>query len=115
MLLGEGLAKHPVGYRLTAADYSTGDSYHYAYDSVGNRLTQESLIHGQSSSVAYGYDNANRLTNMGSLTYTWDANGNLLNDGVNTYAYDSANRLSSASSDQGIVSSYGYNGLGDRL
>ncbi|MCJ7433437.1 MAG: hypothetical protein MUO77_08125, partial [Anaerolineales bacterium] len=49
-------------YRLTAADYSTGDFYHYAYDSVGNRLTQESAVNGLPSTVNYQYDIANRLT-----------------------------------------------------
>jgi YD repeat-containing protein len=27
-------------YRLTAADYAGGDYFHYAYDAVGNRLTE---------------------------------------------------------------------------
>jgi hypothetical protein len=40
-------------YRLTAADYSTGDFYHYAYDAVGNRLTQESTVSGLPSTVNY--------------------------------------------------------------
>ena len=48
-------------------------------------------------------------------TYEWDANGNLLSDGVNTYTYDAANRLVSVTSDQNSVTSYQYNGLGDRL
>ena len=39
---------------------------------------------------------------------------NLLNDGQNEYVYDSANRLISVSN-QSTVSSYQYNGLGDRL
>ena len=30
---------------------------------------------------------------MDGISYTYDNNGNLLNDGVNTYTYDSANRL----------------------
>jgi YD repeat-containing protein len=47
-------------------------------------------------------------------TYQWDNNGNLLNDGTSTYAYDAANRLVSVSN-QSSVSSYQYNGLGDRL
>ncbi len=33
-------------YRITAADYSTGDYYHYTYDAVGNRLTQTSSVLG---------------------------------------------------------------------
>lgn len=34
--------------RLTNADYSNGDSFAYGYDSVGNRLTKETVIDGQS-------------------------------------------------------------------
>ncbi len=101
-------------YRLTSADYSTGDFYHYAYDSVGNRLTQESVVDGLPSTANYQYDNANRLTSVDSVNYTWDANGNLLNDGVNTYAYDAANRLISVTG-ASSAASYTYNGLGDRL
>ena len=101
-------------YRLTSADYSTGDTYHYTYDSVGNRLTQENMVNGQSSTVNYNYDIANRLADVDGVSYVYDANGNLLSDGQNTYVYDSANRLTSVSG-QSSVSSYQYNGLGDRL
>ncbi len=97
-------------YRLTSADYSTGDTYGYTYDSVGNRLTETTQL----ATTNYVYDNANRTTSAGGQTYTFDANGNLLNDGQNTFAYDSANRLISVSG-QSTVSSYQYNGLGDRL
>ena len=50
---------------------------------------------------------------VGGVTYTWDDNGNLLNDGVYTYTYDHANRLTSVVGPSS--SSYAYNGLGDRL
>ena len=72
------------------------------------------MVAGQTSNVAYQYDHANRLTSVGGVTYVYDNNGNLLNDGVNTYVYDSANRLKSVSN-QSSVSSFDYNGLGDRL
>jgi RHS repeat-associated protein len=101
-------------YRLTAADYSDGSYYHYTYDEVGNRLTQESLVDGLTISVAYSYDIANRLTAVNEVEYTWDDNGNLLDDGVNTYAYDTANRLVSVSRGS-LTANYSYNGLGDRL
>jgi YD repeat-containing protein len=94
-------------YRLEAADYSTGDSYAYAYDAVGNRLSQETLLNSVSLATAYNYDDANRLLGVSTgatiydpltaVTYAWDANGNLLSDGVNTYTYDTANRLSGVS------------------
>jgi RHS repeat-associated protein len=48
----------------------------------------------------------------GKVDYTCDANGNLLNDGVNTYAYDSANRLVSVSGGSSTVDYlYRCNGL----
>jgi RHS repeat-associated protein len=101
-------------YRLTAADYSDGKYFHYTYDAVGNRLTQDANPSGQPASTSYTYDEANRLTSVGGVSYTWDANGNLLNDGTNSYTYDSANRLTAVSGKQTSVN-YVYNGLGDRL
>ncbi len=98
-------------YRLKEANYSTGDYYHYTYDSVGNRLTEESMVDDLPSAVDYIYDEANRLTSVDGVNYTWDSNGNLLNDGANTYTYDSANRLITVNG----TTSYAYNGLGDRL
>jgi YD repeat-containing protein len=88
---------------------TTGDSYQYTYDAVGNRLTETT----QSSVNSYQYDVANRMTDVNGVPYTWDSNGNLLNDGVNAYTYDSANRLTSFSGGQ--TATYAYNGLGDRL
>jgi RHS repeat-associated protein len=98
-------------YRLLDADYSSGDTYAYTYDAVGNRQTQDSNVSGLELSFTYNYDIANRLTDVDGVPYVYDDNGNLLNDGVNEYTYDSANRLTS---DNG-TGSYTYNGLGDRL
>jgi len=91
-----------------------GEQTDYTYDAVGNRLSQETFLSGQSSVTSYQYDHANRLTDVDGVTYVYDNNGNLLNDGTNTYTYDSANRLKTLSN-QSSVSSYQYNGLGDRL
>jgi RHS repeat-associated protein len=96
-------------YRLTAADYSDGKLFHYTYDSVGNRLTQQT----QAGTTTYTYDSANRLATVNGISYIFDANGNLLDDGTSTYAYDAANRLTSVTGTN--TSTYEYNGLGDRL
>ena len=64
-------------------------------------------------SLGVGLDNANCLTSVDNIPYTFDANGNLLSDGEN--AYDSTNRLISVTSSQSAVTSYQYNGLDDRL
>jgi YD repeat-containing protein len=104
-------------YRLTSADYSTGDSYQYTYDAVGNRLTETA----QYITNDYTYDSANRMTNVSGFRYTdylWDANGNLVNDGNIVYTYDAANRLTAVTVINGgpsSVTEYAYNGLGDRL
>jgi RHS repeat-associated protein len=72
------------------------------------------MVNGLSSVVNYVYDDANRLTSVNSVTYTWDNNGNLLNDGVNAYTYDSTNRLKQLTQGANTYT-YSYNGLGDRL
>jgi RHS repeat-associated protein len=97
-------------YRLTAANYSSGEFIHYAYDAVGNRLTQ--TTHAETNS--YTYDAANRLISVDGVTYSWDEKGNLLNDGTRTFTYNHANRLTSVVIN-GDSFDYAYNGLGDRL
>ena len=96
-------------YRLT---YVSSDNfyYFYTYDAVGNRVVEND----SGENHYYTYDAANRLVEVDEESYTWDDNGNLLNDGVNTYSYDHANRLT-AVSDQESTFSFAYNGLGDRL
>jgi hypothetical protein len=38
----------------------------------------------------YAYDDANCMTSVNGMAYTFDANGNLLSDGAYTYDYDPA-------------------------
>jgi len=98
-------------YRLTKANYTSGSVFTYTYDAVGNRLSEQTLT----QTTVYTYDIANRLTNVGAQAYTWDNNGNLLNDGQYDYGYDKANRLIGVSVPfaQGGTN-FTYNGLGDR-
>ncbi len=95
--------------RLTGAVYSGGSSYQYGYDAVGNRTTQ--TINGQTTH--YVYDEANRLTQAGGVSYTWDNNGNLIDDGSSSYSYDYANRLTGLAT-PGQNHSFAYDGLGNR-
>ena len=79
------------------ADYSDGTYFYYTYDAVGNRLEQLTAT----GTNTYTYDAANRLIGMGgTITYTWDANGNWLGDGTNTATYNHANRLATISAQQ---------------
>ena len=97
-------------YRLTGAEYSTGEYYQYAYDPVGNRLS----LTTSNGSTSYEYDAANRLTSVNGVVYTWDNNGNLLSDGLRSYAYDHANRLVQVVSGT-LTTQFMYNGAGDRV
>ncbi len=102
-------AYDPLG-RLTAADYSDGKYFHYSYDARGNRLAQTT----PGGAANYVYDDANRLQSVNGILYTWDANGNLLWDGVYSYTYSSANRLVAVSNQQSAFG-FEYNGQGDRV
>ena len=97
-------------YRLTDADYTTGETYAYEYDPVGNRLKQ--IIDGDTTD--YLYDAANRLTSVDGQSYTFDSNGNLLNTGVMTNTFDAANRLTTSTRNGTTVEPI-YNGVNDRV
>jgi YD repeat-containing protein len=98
-------------FRLTSASSSDGDLFQYTYDAAGNRLTETTT---GGVTLNYTYDNANRLSSVEGVSYSWDNNGNLLSDGVGTYTYNHANQLTGVSQG-GTNYSYAYNGLGDRL
>jgi len=83
--------------RLTDAGYSTGESYEYAYDEVGNR-TAYTITLESTTVTTYTYDAANRLTSAGGVTVTWDDRGNLTSDGTFTYTTNGAGRLVRAES-----------------
>ena len=87
----------------------------WAYDPVGNRLTQATY----QGTTSYAYDAADRLTSVtapGSVvtTYGYDANGNETAAGSNSYSYDLADRLASATVSS-TTQTYTYAGDGVRL
>ncbi|MBR5079109.1 MAG: hypothetical protein IKX30_10235 [Victivallales bacterium] len=65
------------------------DSRAYTYDLAGNRLT--TTING--TSVQTEYDELNRIVRAGDVDFTYDANGNLLSDGVRAYTWTADNRI----------------------
>ena len=100
----------PLPLRGQAGALTT--TFQYAYDPVGNRTTQTATI--TSTQVTnYVYDAANRLASVNGQAYTWDDNGNLLNDGSKTYTYDQANRLTNITA-AGLTWNASYNGEGAR-
>ncbi|MDY7075865.1 MAG: hypothetical protein SXV54_02970, partial [Chloroflexota bacterium] len=101
--------------RLTAADYSSGESFEYRYDAVGNRLAlTETTSLDETSVTTYTYDAANRLTSAGGVSYNWDNRGNLVSDGTFTYAYNGAGRMVRAES-LTVTLVYTYSAAGLRV
>ena len=79
----------------------------YSYDTMGNRIT--TVINGVTTT--YATNNMNEYTSVGGVTYSYDADGNLISDGANTYTYNSLNQLIGVTGPGGTTT-YTYNALG---
>jgi RHS repeat-associated protein len=87
--------------RLIGANVRPGSVYTYTYDLAGNR-TAVQLNSG--TPTVTSYNAANQITNAG---FTYDAAGNLLNDGTAASTYDALSRTTA----RGTMT-YAYNGDG---
>ena len=83
---------------LAAALIGT-NSYGYAYDTIGNRT----LSYANVTTNTYTANNLNQYTQVGRdapiappVAFSYDADGNMTNDGRFTYTFDAENRLLSA-------------------
>ena len=85
--------------RLTSALQTPGQVYTYTYDLAGNRTDV-----WQNGALAQHqtYDAANQVSG-----WTYDAAGNLINDGTTTFSYDALNRQTGRG-----ATTYSYNGDG---
>jgi RHS repeat-associated protein len=102
--------------RLSTAQ-TTGDSAYpawglsFTYDRYGNR-TAQSVTKGTTPTNSVVVNPAtNQITTAG---YSYDASGNMLNDGTNTLTYDAENRALSSSGSLGSAT-YTYDGNGLRV
>ncbi len=106
----------PLG-RLTSAKYPDSSLYSYAFDNVGNRLTQAK--NGEVSNYTYNTDN--QLQQGGNKTYYYDNNGNQTMTAETSplqnpeYSYDFENRLIQYVMPNGNTHNFRYDGLGNRL
>ncbi len=130
--------------RLTQSTMPSGRTEAYTYTPNGNidTITSEeklydyeyydtglvkSINYPNGLKTVYEYDNINRITGMTvskgntviyTLSYTYDANGNILsetrNGQVTSYSYDCMDRLSSVTYSDGNTVSYEYDAVGNR-
>jgi RHS repeat-associated protein len=114
VVFGSGSSSATITYaydklsRLTDVSAPSGTTT-YGYDPVGNR---QSMTRG-GSTTNYTYDRADRISAAGSVSYTVNANGNLINRGSDTFGYDQANRLKSVAIGASTAT-YAWDGDGKR-
>jgi RHS repeat-associated protein len=99
--------------RLTGAASSLGNSYLYGYDFAGNL----NKIQTPSGTTTITPNALNQVASAGGTAFTYDANGNLLQDYARTYAWDAENRLLAIGylNQPGQVTRFKYDGLGRRI
>lgn len=99
-----------VGRLKNASGWSAW-SQTYSYDNKNN-LTSISGTQAKTISVDAA---TNRILNVNGTSYGYDAEGNLLNDGVHSYQYDAAGRLAKVDAGSGNEAAYFYNSQNWRL
>ena len=67
-------------------------NFDYNYDPIGNRLTY-TVTGGTQTSYTCNNLNQYTVTANPAETFTYDADGNLTNDGTFSYTWDAENRL----------------------
>ncbi len=83
--------------------------YRYDYDLVGNRT--RTLSNGVET--VYVVNNLNQYTTVGGIGFHYDADGRLIDDGVNTYSYNDRNRLIQVRMPTG-TNTFEYDSFGQR-
>ncbi|MDR6536739.1 RHS repeat-associated core domain-containing protein [Variovorax soli] len=114
--------------RITGFNATDASETSFGYDANGNRSASTKTANGQTTSRSYTVHGAsNRLDGfsqtMGGATttnvsYAYNANGDLTNDGLRTYAYDAEGRLSAVTTgatDTSPTTRYAHNALGQRV
>lgn len=111
-------ANRPIGLSNKKADNTVFSSYNLTLNHVGNptqsMINQPSIPTPIATNAQSSYDDANKLTAVGSVSYTYDPKGNLAGFEGNTFSFDYANRLAQASIGGGHYS-YLYDGFGNRI
>ncbi|MCR4317841.1 MAG: DUF6531 domain-containing protein, partial [Planctomycetes bacterium] len=92
----------------------------YNFDSLGNRTTVSKDSMGSSTSTETYTQNGEGVNEYGSVdgvSYSYDSNGNLIDDGKFTYTYNFRNQLTGVyDADTGaMVGEYGYDAFNRRV
>jgi RHS repeat-associated protein len=100
------------GFNRLSTASETGQAFAYQYDQFGNRWgTNSGCSSSNTSACQFTFNASNRITN-GGITY--DAAGNVLNDGIYSYTFDAEGRITNVKQGSTQVASYTYDAFGKR-
>jgi RHS repeat-associated protein len=88
----------------------------YAYDAAGNCVRVDGSFARTTipeAVFALAYDAANQLIQKETTSLSYDANGNLTNDGVRSYVWNARNQLATING-TGVTASFEYDAFGRR-
>ena len=104
---------------LTSSNYST---FQFAttpenYITAITETADIATVYPSPAAQTASYNNLNQMTNLSGQALSYDANGNLLSDGLRTYAWDGENRLIEIAypAQPGKKTEFTYDGLGRRV
>jgi len=112
--------------RITSFN-ATGNTASFGYDANGNRSSSTRVLNGQSTSRTYTVGaTSNQLSGFSqtmsgtttNVAYGYNANGDLVSDGLRSYTYDAEGRLAAATTgatDVSPTTRYAHNALGQRV
>jgi RHS repeat-associated protein len=96
-------------YELTQVTQGGSTTESYSYDPVGNRLSSM-------GTPSYSYNSSNELTANSTGSYTYDANGNTLSDAAGrSYTWDFENRLTQVVNPGVGTTTFRYDPFGRRI
>ncbi|HET7307192.1 MAG TPA: RHS repeat-associated core domain-containing protein [Gammaproteobacteria bacterium] len=106
---GTSTYTYDAALRLTSVEGSSSRTY--GYDAAGNITGIANADH----STPISFNDLNQIQTVGDIAYRYDANGNLIDDGIRTYRWDAANRLIAIHNKlTGHISRFAYDGLSRR-
>ncbi|MBI4786264.1 MAG: RHS repeat protein [Chloroflexi bacterium] len=100
--------------RMTSFNLSGAapEAHTWSYNAIGN-ITQH-VVNGAPQNYTYDPFRLHAVTAVGTSTYVYDANGNMTNRAGAIMVYDEENRLSQMTETNGTVTTYTYDGAGQR-
>ena len=115
---------YDVASELTGLTYTQGNGTQlgnlvYGYDSDGRRIGKTGSFATDTlpapSTQPASFDLNDRQTSFNGVALSYDANGNLANDGTNTYTWNARNQLAQVSQNGNVQLSYSYDAMGRRI